>query len=607
MKEVSAASLRFMTRRERVRYSVLVLTRILTSILDLLGVLAIGYLATSIALFVTSGSDPSRTFQISGLAIPAANIQSFPLTVAVILMLFLIKAAGSIQLTKVTAVLLAEIESRAARVIAENVLGDQLGEFKTLTREELLFATSIGASSAFTGTLNNIATIFSEGFLFLVLIATFFVVDPISTFGVLIYFGVVALFIHFTTGKKLAESSQAILQNSIFANVQLNDVSNAFRELTVLGAKNLFFEKFETARLNSAKNIGRQLYLTNMPRYIVETAVLVGVLAFGGIKLLAGDLASAVTTLGIFFTGSMRIMAALLPLQAALVSIRGNIPQAKTAQNFMHSRKLKKIVHHEPESALVQIDFPLAVSVSDVDFNYGKTDKAALRDLTFEVPAGSIVAFIGKSGAGKSTIADLLMGLIKPKSGIVRVGDYEPTELINAIPGAIAYVPQNPGQISGTIAENILVGRARGSRFGLVLQETGLDAILSDLPHGAETALGQNNSLSGGQMQRLGLARAIYSNPKLLLVDEGTSALDATSEKQLMDSILSLRGKCTVILIAHRLNTVQMADTIFLVENGTIVDSGNFQDISRRNPSVAEAVELMAFDNKPVKPSKNED
>lgn len=596
MKEVAEASLRFMSHRERIVYQFLVLTRILTSMLDLLGVLAIGYLATSIALFVAAGSDQGRKFQIAGLSIQAANIHTFPLTVTIILVLFIVKATASIYLTKVTAVHLAQIEARAARVIAENVLGKQLKQLRALSREQLFFATSIGASSAFTGLLNNISTIVSEGFLFVLMIATFFVVDPVSTIAVLVYFAIIAIFIHLTTGKKLAQSSQVIVDNSIVANVQLNDVSNAFRELTVLGAKGQFFRRFERARLKSAANIGRQLYLSNMPRYIVETAVLVGVLAFGGIQLLSGNLANAVTTLGIFFTGSMRIMAALLPLQAALVAIRGNIPQAKTAHEFI---SLEAVLESHSRSHLqteIGVHLPLPVSVRNVAFSYPESETTAIRDLSFDISPGSIVALIGKSGAGKSTIADLLMGLIKPDRGDINVGDVSPSELIAIRPGAIAYVPQNPGHITGSIEENILLGRSKGPMLERVIEETGLDELVSSLPAGTETQLGQSaSSLSGGQMQRLGLARALYSRPSILLVDEGTSALDASSEKDVMDSILSLKGKCTVILIAHRLNTVRMADEIFLVDDGMIVDSGTFEQIVRRNKSVSDAVGLMSM------------
>lgn len=592
-----------MRPRERLAFAFLLFVRLLAAFMDLLGVLAIGYLATSIALFVSEGSDPNRVFSFSGLAIPAATIKILPLAVAVILVLFICKAALAIYLTRAMAVLLARVEARAARKIAETVLGDGLDSYRRMSREELLFATSFGASCAFTGLLNNVATIISEGFLFLILITTFFVIDPISTISVLIFFGLLAVIIQWTTGKRLAESSKHILENSIRANITLNDLANSFRELTVLDKKRIFFDKFEAARLASADHIGKQLFLSGMPRHIVETAVLIGVLAFGGLKLLTGELADAVATLGVFFTGSMRIMAAMLPWQAALVAIRGNLPQAQLAQRLLAETGPIDIADSNKSSAVQRTEKPARpgeIVFDRVSFRYESEKDEVLKGISFKIPPGSVVAFIGKSGAGKSTIADILLGLIDPSSGSVKIAGLSPKDYAKKYPGALSYVPQSPGMLSGTVADNVAVGELLSpesrARIFDVLAKSNLLESIDGLPLGLETTLGSNSDgLSGGQLQRLGLARALYTNPNILLIDEGTSALDAKSEHEITQSISALRGKTTVILIAHRLNTVQHADIVFLVDEGCLIDQGTFQEIVKKNPSVAEAVNLMSI------------
>jgi ATP-binding cassette subfamily C protein len=205
---------------------------------------------------------------------------------------------------------------------------------------------------------------------------------------------------------------------------------------------------------------------------------------------------------------------------------------------------------------------------------------------------------MGPSGAGKSTIADLLCAVLTPTSGtIVRT---ESSILLEDFSrqGRVSYVPQRPGLVSGTILENVALAESDEE----VNREQALEAmklanladLISDLPDGLDTPLGKlQDGLSGGQMQRLGLARALYTKPGLLVMDEATSALDAESEAEIQKALDAMRGKVTVVLIAHRLNTIQHADKVILVEDGQVRDSGTFKELIARNPSVERVVDLM--------------
>jgi ATP-binding cassette subfamily C protein len=176
-----------------------------------------------------------------------------------------------------------------------------------------------------------------------------------------------------------------------------------------------------------------------------------------------------------------------------------------------------------------------------------------------------------------------------------------PTELIHAKPGLLGYVPQKPGLVSGTIEQNIALGVDssaidEGSIFGAV-RDSHLSELIGNLPEGLKTNIGKRkDELSGGQIQRIGLARALYTQPKLLVMDEATSALDAESENEINKALDDMRGKVTVILIAHRLNTIQRSDKVFLVEDGQITDSGSFQELVEKNDVVRNLAELMAIE-----------
>jgi ATP-binding cassette subfamily C protein len=205
---------------------------------------------------------------------------------------------------------------------------------------------------------------------------------------------------------------------------------------------------------------------------------------------------------------------------------------------------------------------------------------------------------MGPSGAGKSTIADLLCAVLTPTTGtILRNGSTHGPDGSLEI-GRISYVPQRPGLVSGTILDNVAlaVSEENVSREQALeaLNLANLSDLMAELPNGLDTPLGKlQDGLSGGQMQRLGLARALYTKPGLLIMDEATSALDAESEAEIQKALDSMRGKVTVVLIAHRLNTIQHADMVVLVEDGLVKDSGSFQELIKRNPSVERVVDLM--------------
>ena len=194
--------------------------------------------------------------------------------------------------------------------------------------------------------------------------------------------------------------------------------------------------------------------------------------------------------------------------------------------------------------------------------------------------------------------------MLTPDSGDVYIQGVTPRALINDSPGLIAYVPQNPGMVSGTVAENVALGveaqHIEADRVWDALERASLADFVRGLRSGIDSDLGKHaNSLSGGQKQRLGIARALYGNPSLLVLDEATSALDAETEAGIARTIVALRGTVTVLVIAHRLSTIQHADTVHVVEHGSILASGKFTEVRKSVPLVDKYVELMAIEETP--------
>ena len=240
------------------------------------------------------------------------------------------------------------------------------------------------------------------------------------------------------------------------------------------------------------------------------------------------------------------------------------------------------------------------VKVEAISLTYPTGTRAALLNVSIDIPAGELVAVVGPSGAGKTSLVDTLLGILNPDKGEISISGLSPLECISRWPGAISYVPQEVVVINGSIAENVSLGYpSKPSEFLQVrkaLEIANLVDFVELLPDGIHSQVGEYGAkLSGGQRQRLGIARAMFTNPKLLVLDEATSSLDAETEHIISSAIQSLKGSVTVILIAHRLSTVREANQVLYLSNGEVIGSGNFEEVRRLVPDFNKQAELMGL------------
>jgi ATP-binding cassette subfamily C protein len=438
----------------------------------------------------------------------------------------------------------------------------------------------------------------------------FLFVDPWATLAAVVYFGLIAFVMQYFVGSLMTKAGVIAAQSAVQANSAISDLIAVFRELLVLGKREKYIDNIYRARLAAADSAATQYYLNGMPRYIIEAALLVGVAMFVLAQALAGDIVKSAATIGVFLSGGFRLTAALLPLQNALLTINSVIPLASTAHEILASSEIQKPETKNTKEALqgtqktsttFRSTQPLGVRLQNVSFSYPEATSQALTEISFEIEPGSQVALMGPSGSGKSTIADLLCAVLTPTTGEITRSDTGEDSGAATWEGRVSYVPQKPGLVSGSILENVALAEepARIDRKRVLesLELANLSPLIEQLEEGVDTSLGKlQDGLSGGQMQRLGLARALYTNPGLLVLDEATSALDSESEAEIQKALNSMRGKVTVVLIAHRLNTIQHADKVILVQDGTVKDSGTFKELILRNPSVERVVDLMAVD-----------
>ena len=593
-------ALRYMTRGERAKFSKFLVLRSLVALFDLAGILAIGFLAASIALFLSQGSDPRRFIELGPLSIPAINAQTLPWVSIAILALFVSKALASILLTRKLAHFLAKIEARASRDITENAFDGGLDKVRENSRDEILFAATSGSPSAFNGLLNSVGTLAAEGFLFLVVLLSFVVLNPWTALGAILYFGFIGVLIQHFLGRLLERTSDRINKQTIISISSLLDLSDVYREATVLGKSKFFVDRLYSSRLASSGSTATQIVLLGMPRYVIETSLIIAIALFVLVQSLSGDISATAVSLGIFLSGGLRLTAALLPLQSALLTIKLSVPAATRAFEFLERDHVNPTPGRTLKASVTLSQNP-SLEFKEVSYSYPKSEDYAVANLTFSVPMGAQAAIIGVSGSGKSTIADLVLGLIEPSKGEVIIGGVPTRSILESAPGVLGYVPQSPGLVSGTIAQNIALGVERENMdldmLEKAIEDAHLTGFISELPDGIYTDLGKRkDELSGGQLQRIGLARALYTTPKILVMDEATSALDAESENEINKAIDEMRGRVTVVLIAHRLNTVQNSDIVFLLEKGNLTASGTFRHLLATNATVQNFASLMSVE-----------
>jgi ABC-type multidrug transport system fused ATPase/permease subunit len=387
----------------------------------------------------------------------------------------------------------------------------------------------------------------------------------------------------------------------VMSQEKIIEVLTSYRELTVANRKSYYAHKISDILRNISTTNAEMAFMPNISKYIIESTVVLGAIIVSGIQFLLNDASRAVGTLSIFLAAGMRIAPAALRLQQAAIMIKSSIGAAKPTLELINQlNEVKQIEISKNGLDLNHEGFIPRVEVRNSSLTYPENIEPAVREISLTVPAGSTLAFVGPSGAGKTTIIDILLGVLEPQVGEVLISGKNPAEASRIWPGAIAYVPQDIAIAGGTIRENVALGYPREiATDELVvnaLKVAGLNDFVQSLEKGIETVVGERGTkISGGQRQRLGIARAMFTKPALLVLDEATSSLDGETELQVSDAIRNLRGSTTVMLIAHRLSTVRDADKVVYMAEGKIIASGSFDEVRAQVPDFDRQAVLMGL------------
>ncbi|MEN0047843.1 MAG: ABC transporter ATP-binding protein [Bacteroidota bacterium] len=376
----------------------------------------------------------------------------------------------------------------------------------------------------------------------------------------------------------------------------LYELLSGIKTVKAFEAQDFFFKRYEKASDHFVDIMPKFNLVTLTPRYILE------IFAFGGILAItlflyisSGDITNALPILSLYALAGYRLLPALQKAFAAATKLKHNYP----VLDKLYEDLLISLQNTTPtQQKNIKLDFKKKLKVASLTFQYKNSSKPILEDFNVEIKKGSTVAFVGSTGSGKTTIVDLLVGLLIGEKGNIQLDDQVLSEEhLAAWHHQIAYVPQDVFLFDDTIARNIMFGVDKSAVDQARLEEAARMADIYDfiqsLPKKYETKIGERGTrLSGGQRQRIGLARALYRNPDVLILDEATSALDNITEKSVIASLSALPDDLTVIIVAHRLSTVRYANCIYLLESGQIIDQGSYDELITSSKTFREMVEL---------------
>lgn len=439
----------------------------------------------------------------------------------------------------------------------------------------------IKADTAGTFNLLNVTmTFFTEGIVAIALVVAIIIVDPMMAMMIAALLVVVMLIVFLIVKPMLRRAGQDYQYNNAVANMWILQAIEGVKEMKVANKEKFFVEEYTAYSSKAVNSEKTQTVLGTAPRLIIEAVVVSGMLLYIGVMVLNGkDVSTLLPQISAFAVAAVRLLPSANRMSASLNTITFTEPQLdKCIENLRVADEFVK------EDAARQAKKPVATDkltlekecgLYQVEFAYPNVEKKVLDKADMVIPVGKSIGIVGTSGAGKTTAVDILLGLLEPQKGKIKTDENDIQSNYDDWLRHLAYIPQTIYMLDGTIRENVAFGfhdeAIDDTEVWRALEEAQMADFVKSLPEGLETSIGERGvRLSGGQRQRIGIARALYTNPELLIFDEATSALDNETEAAIMESINSLHGKKTLIIIAHRLTTIESCDMVYRVENGKI-------------------------------------
>jgi len=502
-------------------------------------------------------------------------------TMSFLVVVYIVKSGFLVWATWVQRKYSLSVTNRIGTKLYSNYLHQPYSYFLQ-TNSAILIRNSQNSALIMSGIVDPILVISSDIFVTLGLFTLLVILQPIGTLATISVFGFTAvLFRKFTNSRiKIWGQAQNFHKGMILQHLQQG--FGGIKDVKILGAESHFVSQYQSDLEGKSRVDQRFAIAQALPRFGLEILTIVGLAILVSTMVVLGtELTAILPVVGLFGAASFR----LLPAINRLIN---------NAQLIGLSRP--QVIDLFRDLALPQVEisdrqnrqcFQSEISICNVSFAYEASATEALAGISLQISRGEAIGLIGESGSGKSTLIDILLGLLKPTNGQVIVDGQDINENLRGWQDQIGYVPQSIFLTDDTLRRNVAFGlpkeRIDNDAVELAIRSAQLEDFVATLPDGIDTIVGERGiRLSGGQRQRIGIARALYNNPDVLVLDEATSSLDTETEHGVMEAVQALQGIKTVIIVAHRVSTVEYCDRLFRIENSRIVDEGTYSEVISR-------------------------
>jgi ABC-type multidrug transport system fused ATPase/permease subunit len=576
--------LSFLSLSEKKKAGILLLMILTMALLDTIGV-------ASILPFMAVLSNPdlietnfilNKIFQVSSIIGVDSN-QKFLLFLGICVFILLVFSTIFRSFTIYTQVRFVEMrEYSIGKKLVERYLHQPYSWFLNRNSADLGKTILSEVQQVILGGMSPMLELIAKSMVAIALITLLMITDfelaTIVGFSLAIVYGLIYKY----TRRYLNLIGNKRLHNNRLRFTIINEAFGAAKEVKVSGLEKTYIDRFSNAGKIYAQAQASARIISQIPRYAIEA------IAFGGIMLIIlylmvklGNFDTALPLVSLYVFAGYRLIPAFQQIYLSFTQLSYNAPAIDKLYDDIKS--LKQFDSNQNQNTILLEKF---ISLKNISFNYPNTKQASLKNVNIDIPAKTTVGFVGATGSGKTTTVDIILGLLEPQKGTLEIdGQVITKKNIRAWQRSIGYVPQHIYLSDDTISANIAFGIATSEINKEAVERAAKianihDFIINDLPKKYQTTIGERGiKLSGGQRQRIGIARALYHNPQILILDEATSSLDNLTEQAVIDAVNILSKNITIILIAHRLNTVKNCDIIFKLKKGTLIEQGIYEKL----------------------------
>lgn len=602
-KSALGLSLSLFEKRDKVLIGVVLFIQVFLGVLDLAGIAVIGIIGSLAISGVSAGAIGDRVrVVLKSLSLDESSLQTQIAILGVIAACFLVaKSLISLYFSRRTLLFLSRRSALLSGGLLRKYFGRNLEIVRNRSSQEVIYACTAGVNAVMIGVVGAWVNLLSDIALLTILGFGLLAVDSLIAFLVAITFTLVAYLLHQQMHQRVEDIGRYQATKSVEVSQKVQEALLSFREIFVRDRRGYYARSIGRLQLEMADRQALMSFMAFIGKYVFEITLVISGVFISAIQFATQPAGRAIAILSIFLAASARIMPAVLRIQQGLMRIRNNMGASIPTIDLISELRNSPDVTDSPDVFPTSHEgFVGRVELSNVSFSYATESNFRIVELNIDVQDGEFIALVGASGSGKTTTVDLLLGILEPQTGEVRISGLPPKEAVSCWPGAISYVSQDSSLFDGSIRRNLALGFEEDgiddAYYWSALEKADMADFVRNLPGQLDAYVGERGmKLSGGQRQRIAIARAFMTAPKLLILDEATSALDSETEASITESLHEIKGSLTIITIAHRLSTILKADRIYFFKDGNVLGVGSFSRLRETLPDFRKQAELMGL------------